>query len=84
MNPGHKLGGPIANPIREMLDSGWKEGVKFRCENDESAERCRYAALMLKRRNRYSYKTTRNGSVLTIYKEGTDPYELHGVVYVDR
>lgn len=84
MNPGYKLGGPVANPIREMIDSNWKEGVIFRCGSKEKAESSRYAALMLKRRNGYSYKTMRKGSVLTVYKDGADPFELHGIVNAER
>lgn len=84
MNLGHKLGGPIADPIREMVESNWKEAVIFNCSSDQKAETSRYAALMLKRRNGYSYKTMRKGNVLTVYKEDADPYELHGVVKAER
>lgn len=82
MNLGKKTGGPVANPIREMLDSSYREGVIFDCPNEHKAENARYAALMLKRRNGYSYKTMRKGTRLTIYKNDADPYELHGIVKV--
>ena len=77
-----RTGGPIANPIREMLDSNYREGVIFECPDKKKAENTRYAAYMLARRNGYSYKTMRKGTRLTVYKEGTDPYEMHGVVKV--
>lgn len=79
MSPGQKVGGPVANPIREMLDSKYRDGVIFECDTDEKAETTRYAALMLKRRNGYSYKTTRKANRLTVYKDDIDPYEMHGV-----
>ena len=77
-----KIGGPVADPIREMLDSSHRDGVIFDCPDDKKAENTRYAALMLKRRNGYSYKTMRKGSTLTVYKSDVDPYELHGSVKV--
>lgn len=82
MRSGHKLGGPVADPIREMLDSNKTEGVIFDCPNEKKAENTRYAALMLKRRNGYSYKTMRKGERLTIYKDDADPYELHGTLKI--
>lgn len=82
MKAGHKTGGPVADPIREMLDSGRKEGVIFECPDDHKAENTRYAALMLRRRNDYAYKTMRKGKTLTVYKEDADPYELHGAIRV--
>ena len=82
MIAGQKVGGPVATPIREMLDSNHKDGVIFECQDDHKAENARYAALMLRRRNDYSYKTMRKGSRLTVYKEDADPYELHGTIKV--
>lgn len=82
MTAGHKIGGPVADPIREMLSSNRKEGVIFECQNDHKAENTRYAALMLKRRNDYAYRTMRKGNMLTVYKEDADPYELHGTIKV--
>lgn len=79
MLAGNKIGGPVANPIREMLDSSHKDGVIFECSDAKRAETTRYAALMLKKRNGYSYKTMRKGSTLTVYKNDVDPYEMHGV-----
>lgn len=78
MNRGRQLGGPVANPIREMLETKKSDGVIFDCYDTKKAENTRYAALMLKKRNGYNYKTMRRGSVLTIYKENADPYELRG------
>lgn len=79
MTTGKKLGGPVANPIRQMLD-GKADGVIFTCDDAKAAETTRYAALMLKRRNGYSYKTMRKDNQLTVYKPGSDPYELHGTI----
>lgn len=78
-----QIGGPVANPIREMLDSLYKDGVIFDCSNEKRAETTRYAALMLKQRNGYSYKTMRRGNTLTVYKNDADPYELHGTIKVN-
>lgn len=82
MMAGNKIGGPIANPIRDMLDSSYRDGVIFECASDKRAETIRYAALMLKHRNGYSYKTMRRGNKLTVYKDDADPYEMHGALKV--
>lgn len=74
---GRKLGGPIADPIREMLSDRHCEGVIFDCSDFKDAENTRYAAIMLKHRNGYSYKTMRRENVLTVYKTDADPYEMH-------
>ena len=83
MRAGKQIGGPVADPIREMLNSSRRDGVIFHCQDGNKAETTRYAALMLKRRNGYSYKTMRKDNVLMVYKTGMDPYELHNVVKVD-
>lgn len=82
MNTGKKVGGPIANPIREMLESSKTDGVIFNCYSVEKAENTRCAAIMLKHRNNYNYKTTRNGKILTVYKPDVDRYEIHNPNYV--
>ena len=83
MRAGNKIGGPIANPIREMLNSSNKDGVIFSCSSDHKAENTRYAALMLKRRNGYSYRTMRKNNTLMVYKNNVDPYEMHGTLKVN-
>lgn len=82
MNKGRLIGGPVANPIREMLSTKKKDGVIFHHEDEHKAETTRYAALMLKRRNGYSYKTMRKGDMLVVYKPEVDPYELHNPYHV--
>ena len=82
MNTGKKVGGPIANPIREMLGSSKTDGVIFNCYSVEKAENTRSAAIMLKHRNDYTYKTTRKGKTLTVYKPDVDPYEIHNPSHV--
>lgn len=86
MKTGTIIGGPIANPIREMLYEKSRDGVIFDCKDEKKAENTRYAALMLKRRNDYSFKTMRKGCRLIIYKSDADPYELRGAsrVYLDK
>lgn len=83
MIAGNKIGGPVANPIREMLGSKNNDGVIFSCKDQHKAENTRYAALMLKRRNGYSYRTMRKENTLMVYKNNVDPYEMHGALRVD-
>lgn len=82
MNTGKLIGGPVANPIRDMLCSNKTDGVIFNCYNEKKATNTRYAAIMLKRRNKYDYKTTQRGNILTVYKPNIDPYELHNPNHV--
>lgn len=83
MNVGTKIGGPIADPIRDMLDDTYCDGVIFECKSADKAETTRYAAYMLKHRNGYSYKTTRRKNYLTVYKKGADPFELRSPIRVN-
>jgi hypothetical protein len=82
VNTGKQTGGPIANPIREMIGSSKIDGVIFKCPTIRKAENTRCAAIMLKRRNDYQYKTTRKGNILTVYKPEIDPYEIHNPTHV--
>lgn len=68
MKKGELKGGKIATPIREMLATKLYNGVMFCCENAGAAEKVRMAALMLKKRNGYSYHTTKRGNSLVVYK----------------
>lgn len=63
-------GGKIADPIREMLKSDDYNGVIFRCDDAEQAETVRMAALMLRWRNKYPFKTSVRDSKAIVYKEG--------------
>ena len=78
MNAGKQIGGPIATPIRSMVNNPNCDGVIFECKSERQAENTRYAAYMLKHRNGYSYKTMRRKNYLTVYKTDRDPFELHG------
>lgn len=78
MKAGDKPGGKIATPIREMLKSDLYNGVAFQCVDEEHAETTRIAALTLRLRNNYEYKTTRNQNVMTVYKDG---YEYEPMVF---
>lgn len=78
-----QTGGPIANPIRTMLGSKSCDGVRFNCYSEKKASNTRFAAIMLKRRNGYKYKTTINDNILTVYKEDADPFELHSPIKVN-
>lgn len=69
MKTGQKIGGKVATPVREMLSSDVYNGVVFHCEDGEHAERTRIAALILRTRNNYSYKTARRGDRLIVYKD---------------
>lgn len=80
MNAGKQIGGPIATPIREMLYNSRCDGVIFECKSADKAETARYAAYMLKHRNGYNYKTMRRKNYLTVYKTGTDPFELRSPI----
>lgn len=82
MTTGMKLGGPVANPIRTMLDGKNHEGVIFECDSEKRAETTRYAAIMLKRRNGYDYRTSRRGNDLLVYRNDADPFELRGAIRV--
>ena len=82
MNPGTKIGGPIATPIRTMLTEKHHDGVIFECDNSKRAETTRYAAIMLKRRNDYTYKTKRLDNNLIVYKDDVDPFEMRGAIKV--
>lgn len=50
-----------------MLDSKQWNGVTFNCRDEEQAEKTRIAALILKKRCDYEYKTRRRGRDLTVY-----------------
>lgn len=82
MITGKKIGGPIANPIRDMVNNPNCDGVIFECKYSEKAETTRYAAYMLKHRNGYNYKTTRRKNILIVYKKGTDPFELRSPIRI--
>ena len=82
MRAGKKLGGPVADPIRQMLDTKNSDGVIFKCRDEKDAENTRYAAIMLKCRNNYDYKTMRRGDILTVYKPNVDPFEMHSPLRV--
>lgn len=74
MKKGELRGGKIATPIRTMLDSEIYNGVVFHCDDDGAAETVRMAALMLRRRNNYTYRTTKRKNGLVVYK-GNDTDE---------
>ena len=82
MNAGKKIGGPIANPIRGMIDDPSCDGVIFECKSADKAETTRYAAYMLKHRNDYEYKTTRRKNFLVVYRKGRDPFELRSPIRI--
>ncbi len=71
-----QIGGKIATPIRDMLDNSDFNGVIFKFENAKKVENGRYAALMLKHRNDYNYKTKKDGSDLLVYLPEADPFDL--------
>lgn len=83
MRTGQKIGGPVANPIREMINSNFRDGVIFECPHEKKAINTRFAALVLKNRNGYDYKTKLRGKTVTVYKPEADPYELHGPIKVE-
>lgn len=68
MRVGQIIGGKIATPVRNMLQSTVYNGVIFHCEDVKHAETTRTAALTLRLRNDYNYKTHRHGSDLIVYK----------------
>ena len=72
MRSGQLVGGKIATPIREMLSSPLYNGVIFHCGSRERAEATRDAALVLKHRNKYDYRTKRNGNDMIVYVGGID------------
>lgn len=86
MNKGRAIGGPICDPIRDMIRSRLYDGVIFHCKDDEKAERTRTTALLLKRRNGYDYRTMRRGNRLFVYKGEYDPdtFESFDVVVEDK
>lgn len=71
MKKGELKGGKIATPIREMLDSPFYNGVIFRCRDVKQAETTRMAALILRGRYHYDYRTSRKSNNLVVYK-GSD------------
>lgn len=77
---GRRGGGPIADPIREMVADPECDGAVFHCEDVKQAENTRYAAIMLKHRNGFSFKTTRRGHVLIVYKNDADPFEMRNPI----
>lgn len=74
MRAGQLVGGKVATPVREMLSSDIYNGVVFKCDDVKAAERTRTAALVLRGRNRYEYRTRRCGNNLIVYK-GEDTEE---------
>ena len=72
MRAGQLKGGKVATPIRDMLSSELYNGVIFHCGTRERAETTRVAALVLKGRNKYEYRTRRNGTDMIVYKGGLD------------
>ena len=69
MRSGQLIGGKVATPVREMLSSDIYNGVVFHCEDEDHAEITRLAALVLRNRNHYSYRTARRGNKLIVYKD---------------
>lgn len=72
MRAGQLVGGKIATPIRDMLSSDLYNGVIFHCGSRERAESTRDAAIVLKHRNDYEYRTKRNGNDMIVYVGGID------------
>ena len=67
MRKGVLPGGKISTPVRAMLASELYNAVIFQCDSPKDAEKTRFAALAVRRRGDYDFRTCRRGNDLIVY-----------------